>query len=754
MLCFVTLEMIPSSTLEAMLLTLVLGYTGPIMKNAARWTAIIALFTIPFLPLYVAGELFFPFITGKNFAFRILIEIAVASYAVLAILDRKYRPRFSWMLVLFTTFVAWMAIANLLGVHPHKAFWSNFERMDGWIMLIHVYGLFIVATSVLTVEKLWRRWWLFFLSVAAFVCLYGLIQATGGAEIHQGSTRITASFGNAIYMAVYVMFSILIAGWLAVTSKGWVRYALGASALLSLALLLLTASRGPLIGLVAGVGAASVLWLGLSLRSEETRNSVGLKWAVGGLLGLLILIGGFYLVRDSAFVQETPALDRLSSVFTLSEELEVRSTIWGIALKGVQEDPMTGWGQEGFNQIFNKYYEPSLYAQEAWFDRAHNMYIDWLVAGGVPALLLFVSLLALAFFALLRAPEYTRAECVLLVGALVAYAVQALVVFDNLFSYVPLAILLAMAHASSSRAIPYLEVLPEVRSKNNQRIVGVVAVLAAGTIVWMVNVPSINAAGHLVYAVSPSQSGIGTNLELFEMALNDGSFGTQEIREQLVMFTSRVAGEASIPADLRSSFVTLALEEMGKEIEVSPNDARLRSQYAQAFESAGMSEESIAQLAKAVELSPKKQALHISYAFSLYRNGQMEEAREAFRRAYELDPSFDDVAMTAAAGYILTGSVAEGKALLMESVGTTTPSHEILFFAYYQAKQWNELIGVAQARVATENGSPTSRFRLAQAYAAANRIAEARSEIEATVLANPDSRAEGEALLASILQAR
>ncbi len=724
------------------------------MKNVARWTAIIALFTIPFLPLYVAGELFFPFITGKNFAFRILIEIAIASYAVLAIVDRRYRPRFSWILVLFTAFVAWMAIANFLGVHPHKAFWSNFERMDGWIMLIHVYGLFIVATSVLTVEKLWRRWWMFFLSVGAFVCLYGLIQTVGGAQIHQSGTRIDASFGNAIYMAVYLMFSILIAGWLAVTSKGWVRYALAGSAILSLLLLLLTASRGPLIGLAAGIGAASVLWLGLSLRSKETRNSVGLKWAAGGLLGLLILIGGFYLVRDSAFVEQTPSLSRLSSVFTLSEELEVRSTIWGIALQGVQEDPLTGWGQEGFNQVFNKYYEPSLYAQEAWFDRAHNMYIDWLVAGGIPALLLFVSLLALAFFALLRAPEYTRAERALLIGALAAYAVQALVVFDNLFSYVPLAILLAMAHASASRTIPALEALPEVRSENNRTIVGVVAVLVAGAAVWMVNVPSINAANHLVYAVSPSQAGIATNLELFKMALKDGSFANQEIREQLSMFSKRVSEEANVPDELKSALVALAIEEMAKEIAFSPSDARLRAQYAQALETAGKSEESIAEFESAIELSPRKQALYITYGFSLYRLGRLEEAQEAFRIAYELDPSFEEVAITSASGYILTGSVAEGKALLMEALGTTTPDHDILFYAYYQTQQWNELIGVAEARVTAESGSAASRLRLAQAYAVANRFAEARAEIEATIAAHPGSRTEAEVLLAKILQAQ
>ena len=114
----------------------------------ARWITLGSLFLIPFLPLYVANELFFPFITGKAFAFRVLVEIAAASFILLAILDKKYRPQFSWLLAVFGMFVGWMALANALGVHPEKAFWSNFERMDGWVTLVHVFVLFVVAGTV------------------------------------------------------------------------------------------------------------------------------------------------------------------------------------------------------------------------------------------------------------------------------------------------------------------------------------------------------------------------------------------------------------------------------------------------------------------------------------------------------------------------------------------------------------------------------------------------------------------------------
>lgn len=725
------------------------------MKQAARWTAIVALFLIPFLPLYIASELYFPFITGKNFIFRIAVEVALAAYVLLALIDRRYRPKFSWILVVFAGFVTWMAIANILGVHPMKAFWSNFERMDGWITLVHIFVLFVVAGAVLSVEKLWRRWWIFFVTIAALVCGYGLLQLSGAVEIHQGGTRLDAALGNAIYLAVYLMFSMFVAAWLAITSRGWFRYSLMSFIALAALILFFSGSRGPLVGLVGGVGFGALLWLALSVRGSKGANTrTSIKLGAGVLIALTLAVGVLFSVRDSAFVQENFVLSRAASVFSLNEELKVRGTIWGLALEGVKEDPLTGWGQEGFNQIFNKYYEPSLYAQEAWFDRAHNMYIDWLVAGGVPALVFFVTLMLMAMLAMLRAQDLSRAERVLLVSALVAYAVQALVVFDNLFSYVPLVMIMAMAHAASAKSIAKLENLPELRSETAAGLAGAGIAVVAIFVVWTVNVPGMRSANHLVYAVSPSHQNVQQNLMYFKQALADGSFATQEIREQLVTFAANTAREDEVPESIREEFAILALEEIEKEIALSPNDARLRAQFAIALDTLGRSEEALAQTQYAIDLSPRKQTLHLNKAYRLYELGRLEEARATYQYVYELDPSFDQVALSAASGIILAGDVAGGKAILSEALGTTTPHSESLFYAYYMTRQWNDLIAVAQAAVTATDGEPTERFRLAQAYAAAGRVLEARAEILATIEEHPDTRATGEALLARIFSAR
>jgi len=725
------------------------------MKTAARWIAIIAIFTIPFLPLYVPNNLFFPYITGKAFAFRFLIEVAFAAYLLVCVLDKRYRPRFSWMLLAFGGLVTWMIVANLLGVNPHKAFWSNFERMDGWMTLIHIFALFLIAGPLLTVERLWRKWWLFFVSGAALVSVAGVIELIGAMQAHQASIRVATTLGNPIYLAVYLMFAILIAAWLAIESKGLLRYSLITFIGVAAVILFATGSRGPLIGLASGVASSTILWTLLAWRNRKNKTvSSGIKVAIASLIVVVVAAGALFSVRETAFVKENYLLDRAASVFSLSEELKIRSTIWGIALKGVTQDPLTGFGQEGFNQVFNKYYEPALYQQEAWFDRAHNMYIDWLVAGGVPALVLFVVLLVVGAISLLWSPERSRAERVLLASALIAYSVQALVVFDNLFSYVPLVMLFAMAHIARARSIPAFEKLPELRSEAAANAVGGVVAVATILVAWTVNVPNIRAANHLVYAVSPNQQGPHQNLALFKEALSDGSFATQEIREQLVTYAAETADIETVPVAIREELATFALNEMTKEIAVSPNDARLRAQFAVAYDTMGNTEDALAQIQHAIDLSPRKQVLHLSKAYRLYELGRLEEAKELYRYTYQLDPSFDQIAITSSAGLILAGNIEEGKELLLEAIGTTTPDSGSLFQAYYRTKQWKEPVAVAHARVLATNGDPEARYRYAQALAASGRFEEARLEIVLTMAEHPESKAEGEDLLKKMFPVR
>ena len=51
------------------------------LEKTLRWIVLGGVFALPFVPLIVADgvhfpyNLFFPYITGKNFAFRLIVEI-------------------------------------------------------------------------------------------------------------------------------------------------------------------------------------------------------------------------------------------------------------------------------------------------------------------------------------------------------------------------------------------------------------------------------------------------------------------------------------------------------------------------------------------------------------------------------------------------------------------------------------------------------------------------------------------------------
>jgi O-antigen ligase len=696
------------------------------MKKAALWVALGTLFLIPFLPLYVANDMFFPFITSKGFWFRILVEIAAGAWVVLALADRKFRPKWSWTLVIYAALVAWMFVANLFAVNPHKAFWSNYERMDGWVTLAHVFLFFIVSGTLLSTLKLWKRWWLVALGASVLIAGYSFLQLAGALEIHQGGVRTDASFGNAAYLAAYLLFMITAAVWHGIESKGWLRYGLFILAALHTVILFTTATRGAILGFVGAAALSAFLYMVMA-------GKQGRKVGASVLAIVIVLSGLFLLVRESTFVQQDPTLSRVASI-TL-ESGSTRFTLWKMAFEGFLERPVVGWGQEGYAYIFNKYYEPSLYAQEAWFDRAHSVYIDWLVAGGAPGFVLFVALLLVSAIALLRSSA-SRAERVLLVAALSAYAFQALFVFDNLFTYVFLAALLANAHEATARPIQKLEEARELPASSLHTVALPMIAVVTAVVIWMVNVPGMSGNLELIRAVNSRdpQAALGH----FRLALSSGTFGKQEVREQLLSYAGAIANQADVPIALREEIVVLALTEAKKQIDAVPEDARMRVQYAQTLEAAGDLAGAVEEVETALSYSPSKQGILYQLGIGKWKQGDRAAAREAFLEAYKLDRTNPLAAQYAAAGEFLAGNAPAGEAILLERFMTTTVDSDILRFAYYETKQFDKLIDSALIRYQSMPHERGAVFLYVQSLTLAGRAREARAALEAATHTHPE----------------
>lgn len=713
------------------------------VQQIAKWAVYASLFLVPFLALYISSSLYFPFITGKNFAFRVLVEIAVAGWIVLALADKVYRPRLSVVGISFALLIVWMAIANSFGMNPHKAFWSNFERMEGWVTLVHVFAFFLVAGSVFAVDHLWEKWRAAFVASAAIVTGYGLLQIIGAKQIHQSGTRIDASLGNAEYLAGYLLFAVAFTLWQALDlKKGFLRYSLFVLTALELLVLFKTGTRGTFVALVAALVFGGFLWL-------IEAGKKGRKGAAIFLGIVLIIVGGFWTVRDSAFVQNDPNLARIASISI--KELGTRLTIWDMALEGAKERPVLGWGQEGFNYVFNKYYEPSLYAQEPWFDRAHNIYIDWLIAGGAPALILFLLLFGSAIWAAYRLKDMPQHERILILAAFAGYGVQGLVVFDNLFTYVPLAFLLAYVHARSSRPVSELEKLPQLRGTSLDLVAAPIIGIATLLVIYFVNVPNYIAAKELIKALTP-QSTVDTRTAYFRKALDRDPFATQEIREQLLGFAQSVAG-SKVPEERKREVVVFAREQMEQEIERAPEDARLHILYASFLRGIGDLEKSREESARAHELSPKKQNIIVEQGIAAWQAEDLKAALAHFEGAYALEPENDEAAAYFAAGQMINGDVPAAKAFMVERFGTTTVDHLVFVLAYQQVRAWNDLIALLTYRYDTRKDA-ISGYQLASAYAQVGRFSEARALTREIMAKYPESASNGSLLLMQIDRAQ
>src|ERR1035437_6613632 len=155
------------------------------LNRSLFFTVVGLLFAVLFVPLYVNNSLFFPFITGKNFAFRIIVELAALIWVILMLRDKSYRPKLSWLSIAVVVFVGVVAVADAFGSNPVKSFLSNFERMEGWITLAHLLVYFFLLTSVLRTWKYWRSFFQFSVAVSVIVCIHGFMQLAGVASIHQ-----------------------------------------------------------------------------------------------------------------------------------------------------------------------------------------------------------------------------------------------------------------------------------------------------------------------------------------------------------------------------------------------------------------------------------------------------------------------------------------------------------------------------------------------------------------------------------------
>jgi O-antigen ligase len=546
----------------------------------------------------------------------------------------------SWLSWSVLSLVGVVFIADVFGHSFYHSFWSNYERMDGFLTLLHVTAYYFIASSVLNTKERWRLFFNISIFASIIMAFYTFLQLAGKIQINQGGVRIDGTFGNATYLAVYMLFNIFITLLLSlgVYERGvknkWPLYGwYGLALVCQLITLYYTATRGAILALFGGLILTA---LGIAL-FEKHRPMVR-KMGIGLLILVALVVGGFFAARNTNFVTNSPTLGRFSSLSLESINNQGRRFVWPMAWQGFKDRPILGWGQENFNYVFNKYYDPRMYNQEPWFDRAHNIVLDWLVTTGIVGFLAYMSLFVGALFLIWKNKEFSLGQKSLLVGLLGAYFFQNLFVFDNLISYVYFFSLLAFIHSESVRnknAPQWIE-----RLSNNKAIsqaaIPTIAIILVVVSVYTWNVKQIGANRDIIRALDTNGKTTEQSLGYFKAAFDANTFATGEATDQMIGQFNAFNNQ-NISEQTRREFAVLLIENLDKTITRFPDDARYLLSMGGIRTRMGDVSGAKPYLIKALELTPKKQRAYYEIGFSELTAGNYVVALDYFKTAYELE---------------------------------------------------------------------------------------------------------------------
>ncbi len=370
-------------------------------------------------PLIVSRSLFFPFIAGKIFFFRLFTELALI--AIAGALAYKEIPLSTVKTVVkkpifiaISIFTALFTLSAFTAQIPSFAFWSNFERGEGAWQMIHYFLFFFLILLLFEGKEGWQNLITAQTTIATLIGLYAIgqmlswpswiVNPMGGAK--------SGTLGNPDYLGIYMIITGLLSLVLAYNRRGNKKTALLLAAFFQITLFFTTHSRGAFVGVGIGLTFMCILWIFQKKRGWKINTGAGFASFLA-ICGITFLV---LTVKGNAW-----------------EDMQPRLWTWESAIAGAIERPITGWGAENFPFIFDAYYNPNHYTVESWFDRAHNAPLEYLTTGGIPLLVAYIAIFVVLYIRLKKRKDH--ALWPLFMAIPVIYLINGLVLFETLPLY-------------------------------------------------------------------------------------------------------------------------------------------------------------------------------------------------------------------------------------------------------------------------------------------------------------------------------
>lgn len=696
------------------------------MQSSIKKIVLGCLLVIPFIALHVAdggafdvlsyggfSGLFFPFISGKNLLFRILVEIAFAGWAVLALMDAKYRINIkkSPLTIAYGVFITVLLVADLFGVDPTRSIWSNFERMEGFIGHIHLFAYFFVLSTMLSTLKDWQKMWKWFIASNVLILIYAYGQLLGAKglffantfpkvaawfsprfAIHMSENRLDATIGNSAYFAIFCLMFIFIAALLwsqrVSNKRSWFYPTLIA---LNLVGLLYSGTRGTMIGLMLG----GFVTLGIIALKEKGKAK---KLFAGAMIAAVVLVSSIFIFKDTAFVKSSSILSRIATISPNDVTGSSRLAMWTISYHAFLENPVLGYGQDNFSYIFARKFLPEKMCNlEPWYDRSHDVFFDWLVAGGALGLLTYLSLYGVALSLMWRKENAVPLrEKAIITGAIVGYFIHNIFVFDNLTSYILFAALLAYIVVRTqgdnfhTHGKAYFD--QEQMTLLWAPIIGIALVVSLYYLNYRplaVNRLVIEGMSINQYAQTmPFADAVKRQQNAFTSAIAMDTLGSEEAREQFLQMGVRMSQlklpEGTPAADLQAAQTAINAEiqairdDIKASLPTHKEDVRMLTIYGMFYNGIGDAKSAEEILKMALAIAPNKQLIGFDLTRSYLIQGKYKEAYELSKSVYSLSPT----CLNADKWYLISatyaGSYKDAKAHILKDGRTVAFDQDVL----------------------------------------------------------------------------
>lgn len=706
-------------------------------------------YIVPFLPLYVANSMLFPYITGRNFTFRIIVEIALIFWIGLAALDKRYRPELSWLMRTVLVFTAVVFVADIFGASFYRSFWSNYERMEGFLMIAHMAAFFVIAGTVFRLKE----WYIFahLILIGSFsVAFWALLQRLGYLQSIQGGNRVEGSIGNPSYLAAYLMLSSVVAlALLLYANKKWLKWIYGGLIAFEVLIIYFSATRGTTLALIGGIALFAVIYFWLSRKDTDKQSAVYRPIVIWTVTAAIVIPLFFWSIRNTEFVKSSPSLQRLTSTSFSSQTIQSRVLIWQLALKGIQERPILGWGQENFNLVFNKYFHPRLWQQEPWFDRAHNIVLDWLSNAGILGLTAYLSLFAAAFYALWKLYKSQAVNTIVFavaVSGFAAHFAQNLTVFDNFNTYFiffgALAFLQSYAFQNTAEiSAGKNTVLHYERNNNLSWSVSLftVAIFAGVSVLYFFNIKPMQESKalidtlQLVRSDAPPKIVMPSFMETFSL----NTFGDREATEQLAQYGVRAADTASIANDEKKAILTESIKRLENQVEFMPEDIRYRLFLASlgylrmAFFDQQYIPKAEQEFKKIIAMTPAKQNLYIGLIQLYLGINEYERAFKLAEQMHKIDTEYPDGKLFYATTAVYSGRFDIAEDFLAKNTEFRSAQRGVFIAnAYAAVRRFEPMVSLYQDIIKSDSKNPQYHANLAAVFAELGKKNLAKQEAE------------------------